>query len=103
MNPNTNEFEQVKADTPAEWPRFDIGETVNVKGVDFKVEAIWPKGIVLTPIRTGPSVDVSHLRSRMDELIAESQAEFEESRRVRRDRDDFSPERIAAQDGRRNG
>lgn len=49
MNPNTHEFELETADTPADWKRFEVGEVVNVKGVEFVIEAIGRKQLTLRP------------------------------------------------------
>lgn len=49
MNPHTNEFEAETAETPKEWERFAIGESVTVKGVKFVIEAIGKRELKLRP------------------------------------------------------
>lgn len=46
---NERKLQPVTNDTPADWPRFQQGERIAVKGVWFRLERIEPGGIWMVP------------------------------------------------------
>jgi len=51
MNPKTQEFEPVTADTPKDWKQFSIGNTFVLNGVLMAVRKITKKDIILRPAK----------------------------------------------------
>jgi hypothetical protein len=50
MNPDTGEFVPDGPTVPEEWPRFTIGEQVELKGFPFTIARINAATIVLRPM-----------------------------------------------------